>query len=95
MPPGVSKRPQNLKVSARAFLLQDFLSAPGFGNSINTDAWDSLRNRKVPEEEGMGGSDGEQTTEEFRKAATLEQAGTLTPNVANRALAIVLTSTPS
>lgn len=43
----------------------------------------------MPEEEGRGGSDGDQTREEFRKAATLEQAGTLKPN----ALTIVLTAT--
>lgn len=52
-----------------------------------------LRNRKVHEEEGLGGSDGD-LREELRKAATLEQAGTLKPNAANRALAIVLTAAP-
>ena len=45
----------------------------------------------MPEEEGRGVSDGDQTREEFRKAATLEQDGTLKPN----ALTIVLTATPS
>lgn len=45
------------------------------------------------EEEGLGGSDGD-LREELRKAATLEQAGTLKPNAANGALAIVLTAAP-
>lgn len=42
---------------------------------------------------GTRGSDGDQR-EEFRKAVTLEQAGTLKPNAANGALAIVLTAAP-